>query len=77
MGSVIAALERETGKTCLGTYRRCLDRERAGVVEYDDLQRQFMKESGETVRHAAPQNAMEPEETNLANHRTVTRRTET
>lgn len=54
MGSVIAALERETGKTCLGTYRRCLDRERAGVVEYDDLQRQFMKESGETVRHAAP-----------------------
>ena len=52
MGHVIAALENETGRKCFDTFRRCLDRERASVVEYDDLQRSFMKEQGETVRHA-------------------------
>jgi len=54
MGAVIAQLEQATGRKCFDTFRRCLDRERAGVVEYDDLQREFMKEQGETVRHAGP-----------------------
>ena len=51
MGSVIACLEKETGKTCFDTFRRCLDRERASLVEYDDFEREFMSEQGETVRY--------------------------
>ena len=55
MGTVIKCLKEVTGKECLGTYRRCLDIERAGVIEYDDIERMFMKEQGETSRYAGPQ----------------------
>ena len=51
VGSVIAALEDETGRKCYDTYRRCLDRERASIVECDDLKRDFMDKPGETVRY--------------------------
>jgi hypothetical protein len=44
MGSVIAHLESETGRKCFDTFRRCLDHERASLVEYDDLERAFMLE---------------------------------
>ncbi|MEI7899343.1 MAG: hypothetical protein WCK89_03765 [bacterium] len=54
MGSVITALEKETGRECFDTFRRCLDRERASLVEYDDLERAFMSEQGETVRYGGP-----------------------
>jgi len=50
MGNVIKALEQETGKTCFDTYRRCLDHERASLIEYDEFSHQFMKEQGETER---------------------------
>ena len=50
MASVIKALEQETGKTCFDTYRRCLDHERASLIEYDEFSHQFMKEQGETER---------------------------
>ncbi|MDR3299564.1 MAG: hypothetical protein LBU43_06075 [Candidatus Accumulibacter sp.] len=56
MGGIILALERETGRDCFDTFRRCLDRERASLVEYDDLERQFMSEQGETVRYGGPRN---------------------
>jgi hypothetical protein len=49
--SVMSALEQETGRECFNTFRRCLDRERTSVVEYDDLERQFMSEQGETTRY--------------------------
>ena len=42
MGSVITALENETGRECFDTFRRCLDRERASLVEYDDHERAFI-----------------------------------
>ena len=51
MGNVIAALEKETGRGCFDTFRRCLDRERSSLVEYDDLEREFMSEQGETIRY--------------------------
>ena len=51
MGNVIACLERETGKKCFDTFRRPLDRERTSLVEYDDFEREFMSEQGETVRY--------------------------
>ncbi len=52
MGLVIAALERETGRECFDTFRRCLDHERASIIEYDDsLNRAFMDRQGETVRY--------------------------
>lgn len=51
MGNVINALEKETGWKCFDTFRRCLDSERASVVEYDDLQREFMSAQGETIRY--------------------------
>jgi hypothetical protein len=54
MGSVITTLEKETGRECFDTFRRCLDRERATLVEYDDLKRAFMSEQGETVRYGGP-----------------------
>jgi hypothetical protein len=41
--SVISALEKETGRECFDTYRRCLDQERAALVEYDDLERQGLR----------------------------------
>ena len=50
MGNVIKVLEQETGKTCFDTYRRCLDHERASLIEYDEFSHQFMKEQGETER---------------------------
>lgn len=54
MGNVISSLEKETGRECFDTFRRCLDRERASLVEYDDHERAFMSEPGETVRHGGP-----------------------
>ena len=54
MGNVIAALEKETGRGCFDTFRRCLDRERSSLVEYDDLEREFMSEQGETQRYSGP-----------------------
>lgn len=50
MGSVMKAFEQETGRTCLDTYRRCLDHERASLIEYDEFSHEFMKEQGETER---------------------------
>jgi len=54
MGVVISALKKETGCECFDTYRRCLDRERASLVEYDDFEREFMSEQGETERYGSP-----------------------
>ena len=51
MNGVITCLENETGIKCFDTFRRCLDRERASIVEYDDLEREFMSEQGETIRY--------------------------
>lgn len=52
MGNVIARLEQLTGKKCFDTFRRCLDHERASLIEYDDhMNREFMKEQGETERY--------------------------
>lgn len=52
MHDLITCLEKETGRTCFDTFRRCLDHERASLIDYDDsLNRQFMKASGETVRY--------------------------
>lgn len=52
MGRMIAALEKETGRECFDTFRRCLDHERASLIEYDDpLKRAFMDKQGETVRY--------------------------
>lgn len=49
---MIAALEKETGRECFDTFRRCLDHERASLIEYDDpLKRAFMDKQGETVRY--------------------------
>ena len=57
MGNVIAALEKETGRTCFDTFRRSLDRERASLIEHDDpLNREFMKEQGESCRYAGARN---------------------
>jgi len=52
MGSVIACLEKETGKKCFDTFRRSLDRERVAALEYDDVEREFMSEQGETLRYS-------------------------
>lgn len=52
MGSVIAYLEKETGRKCFDTFRRCLDHERASLVEYDDFGREFVSEQGETERYS-------------------------
>ena len=56
MGSIIKALEQETGKTCFDTYRRCLDHERASLIEYDEFSHEFMKEQGETERFSGVRN---------------------
>ena len=42
MGSVTQALERITGRTCFETYRRCLDKERLSLLEYDYCDQVFM-----------------------------------
>ena len=52
MGSVIACLEKETGKKCFDMFRRSLDRERVAALEYDDVEREFMSEQGETLRYS-------------------------
>lgn len=52
MSGVISILENVTGKKCLDTFRRCLDHERASLVEYDDFGREFMSEQGETNRYS-------------------------
>jgi len=54
MGNVIARLEQATGKKCFDTFRRSLDRERASIVEYDDISRQFMSAQGETLKYGEP-----------------------
>jgi hypothetical protein len=56
MGSVIAALEKETGRKCFDTFRCCLDHERTSLVEYDDIEKQFMSAQGETIRYGGPRN---------------------
>ena len=53
MAGVIAQLEKETGKKCLDTFRRALDQERASLVDYDDLEREFMSAQGETTRYGS------------------------
>jgi hypothetical protein len=58
MGRVVPILEKAIGKTCLGTFRRCLDRERAGVIEYDDVPRELLRDQGETIRYAGPRLAV-------------------
>ncbi len=54
MGRVITHLEIETGRKCFETFRRCLDREHTSIIEYDDLEREFMSDQGETVRYGTP-----------------------
>ena len=54
MGVVLPVLEKETGRKCFDTFRRCLDRERASLVEYNDFEREFMSEQGETQRYSGP-----------------------
>lgn len=56
MSSVIKALEKETGRTCFDTYRRCLDHERASLIEYDEFAHEFVKEQGETERFSGARN---------------------
>lgn len=54
MGKLISELESITGRKCFDTYRRCLDRERNELVEYDSFEHQFMREQGETQRINGP-----------------------
>jgi len=54
VGRVITHLEIETGRKCFETFRRCLDREHTSIIEYDDLEREFMSDQGETVRYGTP-----------------------
>lgn len=56
MGKIISRLEEETGRKCFDTFRRCLDRERASLIEYDDLEREFMSAQGETIRYSGARN---------------------
>lgn len=55
VGNVIPILEKETGQKCFDTFRRCLDRDRDSLLEYDDFERQFMAEQGESQRYGEPQ----------------------
>lgn len=59
MGTVIKALEQETGRQCFDTYRRCLDHERASIVEYDAFSHEFMSDQGETERFEGVRNIQE------------------
>ncbi len=52
MGNIIYRLETETGRKCFDTFRRSLDRDRASLVDYDDLEREFMSFQGETTRYS-------------------------
>jgi len=56
LGNIIPILEKETGRNCFASYRSCLDRERSSLVEYDDFERQFMLQQGETIRYGEPRN---------------------
>lgn len=51
MGGVTKALEKITGRQCYETYRRCLDKERLSLLEYDYCDQEFMAQQGETVRY--------------------------
>lgn len=51
MGGVTKALEKITGRQCYETYRRCLDKERLSLLEYDCCDQEFMAQQGETVRY--------------------------
>lgn len=51
MGRVTQALTRITGRPCFETYRRCLDKERLSLLEYDYCDQEFMAQQGETIRY--------------------------
>ena len=51
MGGVTKALAKITGRPCFETYRRCLDKERLSLLEYDDCDQEFMAQQGETIRY--------------------------
>ena len=51
MGGVTQAIERITGRPCFETYRRCLDKERLSLLEYDYCDQEFMAQQGETIRY--------------------------
>ena len=59
MGTLISELENITGRKCFDTFRRCLDRERNELVEYDSFDHQFMREQGETERIDGPRDISE------------------
>lgn len=54
MGNFINALESITERKCFDTFRRCLDKERNELLEYDFFDHQFMREQGETERINGP-----------------------
>ncbi len=56
MSSIISVLEKETGQTCFDTYRRCLDHERASLIDYDEFNHEFMNDQGETERFSGVRN---------------------
>lgn len=56
MGGVTKALEKITGRQCYETYRRCLDKERLSLLEYDYCDQEFMAQQGETVRYEGARN---------------------
>lgn len=56
MGSVTQALARITGRSCFETYRRCLDKERLSLLEYDYCDQEFMAQQGETIRYEGTRN---------------------
>ena len=51
MGRVTQALAKITGRPCFETYRRCLDKERLSLLEYDYCDQEFMAQQGETIRY--------------------------
>lgn len=51
MGGVTQALEKITGRHCFETYRRCLDKERQSLLEYDYCDQEFMAQQGESIRY--------------------------
>lgn len=54
MGNFINALESITERKCFDTFRRCLDKERNELLEYDFFDHQFMRDQGETERINGP-----------------------
>lgn len=57
--NIINIVEQITEKKCFDTYRRCLDHERASLIEYDSFSHDFMKEQGETTKFKGPRNIKE------------------